>query len=121
MNFFQQFVFNRAGVARTGEPVNLPQGGQHVPSRGDVLPQEAQHVLGVEDVRVPGFCRTQGTHLLSCLKIYFTKLKPFLHDLILFLLFVVENYWSSGPFHSILPALGIFLSKQICCLKFRIM
>jgi len=63
MNFFQQFVFNRAGVARTGEPVNLPQGGQHVPSRGDVLPQEAQHVLGVEDVRVPGFCRTQGTHL----------------------------------------------------------
>ena len=63
MNFFNQFVFARAGLARTGEPVPLPQGGQHVPSGVDVLPQEAQHVLGVEDVRVPGFCRTQGTHL----------------------------------------------------------
>ena len=58
MNFFSQFVFNPASLAATGEPV-YPLGGQHVPGGVDVR----RHVSSVEDVRVPGFCRTQGTHL----------------------------------------------------------
>ena len=63
MNFFNQFVFARAGLAHTGEPVYLPQGGQHVPGGVDVHPQGGQHVPSVVDVLVPRFCRTQGTYL----------------------------------------------------------
>ena len=39
--------------------------------------------------------------ILSFVKIYFTKLEPFLHDLILFLLFVDEDLLVSGLFNSV--------------------